>query len=48
MKEDWLSNGDENLKIKEMLLSQFKCETAYLGKREKALKRLQRRVSREK
>ena len=29
MKEDWLSNGDENLKTKEMLLSQFKCETAY-------------------
>jgi hypothetical protein len=29
MKEDWLSNGDENSKTKEMLLSQFKCETAY-------------------
>ncbi len=29
MKEDWLSNGDANLKTKEMLLSQFKCETAY-------------------
>jgi hypothetical protein len=29
MKEDWLSNGDANSKTKEMLLSQFKCETAY-------------------
>lgn len=29
MKEDWLSNGDENLKTKEMLLLRFKCETAY-------------------
>ena len=29
MKEDWLLNGDENSKTKEMLLSQFKCETAY-------------------
>ena len=29
MMEDWLLNGDENSKTKEMLLSQFKCETAY-------------------
>jgi hypothetical protein len=29
MKENWLLNGDEKSKIRAMLLSQFKCRTAY-------------------
>jgi hypothetical protein len=29
MKESWLLSGDEKSKIRAMLLSQFKCTTAY-------------------